>query len=380
MRYVDDSKATNPHAAAASLQSFEHVVWIAGGLLKGADVDDLVPGRRRRLRAVVLIGADRARLAEALAPTRAGCPRRRGREHGHWGHGDRRRSCGRARPAGRRRAARARGRLDGHVPELRCPGRCLRRGGRPPRRVREETSREQHHRRAPAGADRVARRVDAGPAGPGRRLAPAARLPGHDLLRAARRDRGARRHRADHGAVRVVGEVARADRQRDALRRSSASSCSSPRWAPSPWRSPPGCPLRAWKALSVPILVGALFLQLLVFTPLGVLRQRQPQLARRRADLDPARRSSPRSGSSWSVPPSCPPSASCSAGCGHVIVPFLFPVAGVTIGAGPARPRPRHRHGHGRDRRGPALRRRGAPSDVRLRRRAVRGPGRDAWW
>ncbi len=67
VRYVDDSKATNPHAAAASLQSFDHVVWVAGGLLKGADVDDLVREAAGRLRAVVLIGADRARIAQALA-------------------------------------------------------------------------------------------------------------------------------------------------------------------------------------------------------------------------------------------------------------------------------------------------------------------------
>ncbi|SDO80764.1 UDP-N-acetylmuramoylalanine--D-glutamate ligase [Pedococcus dokdonensis] len=67
VRYVDDSKATNPHAAAASLHAFEHVVWVAGGLLKGAEVDDLVRDAAERLRGVVLIGADRARLAEALA-------------------------------------------------------------------------------------------------------------------------------------------------------------------------------------------------------------------------------------------------------------------------------------------------------------------------
>jgi UDP-N-acetylmuramoylalanine--D-glutamate ligase len=67
VRYVDDSKATNPHAAAASLAAFEHVVWVAGGLLKGADVDDLVREAAPRLRGVVLLGADRARLAEALA-------------------------------------------------------------------------------------------------------------------------------------------------------------------------------------------------------------------------------------------------------------------------------------------------------------------------
>jgi UDP-N-acetylmuramoylalanine--D-glutamate ligase len=67
VRFVDDSKATNPHAAAASLASFEHVVWVAGGLLKGAEVDDLVRDSAERLRGVVLLGADRARIAEALA-------------------------------------------------------------------------------------------------------------------------------------------------------------------------------------------------------------------------------------------------------------------------------------------------------------------------
>jgi UDP-N-acetylmuramoylalanine--D-glutamate ligase len=42
------------------------VVWIAGGLLKGADVDDLVAGAADRLRGAVLIGRDRARIREAL--------------------------------------------------------------------------------------------------------------------------------------------------------------------------------------------------------------------------------------------------------------------------------------------------------------------------
>jgi len=65
--YVDDSKATNPHAAAASLASYPSVVWIAGGLLKGADVDDLVRTAAPRLRAAVLLGTDRAAIAEALA-------------------------------------------------------------------------------------------------------------------------------------------------------------------------------------------------------------------------------------------------------------------------------------------------------------------------
>jgi UDP-N-acetylmuramoylalanine--D-glutamate ligase len=65
--YVNDSKATNPHAALASLRSYERVVWVAGGLFKGVDVDDLVRTVADRLAGVVLLGAERARVAEALA-------------------------------------------------------------------------------------------------------------------------------------------------------------------------------------------------------------------------------------------------------------------------------------------------------------------------
>lgn len=67
VRYVDDSKATNPHAALASLRSFDSVVWIAGGLAKGATFDDLVDLTRRRLRGVVVLGADRAHIVAALS-------------------------------------------------------------------------------------------------------------------------------------------------------------------------------------------------------------------------------------------------------------------------------------------------------------------------
>ncbi|MGC0414848.1 UDP-N-acetylmuramoyl-L-alanine--D-glutamate ligase [Embleya sp. AB8] len=65
--YVDDSKATNGHAAAASLAAYRDIVWIAGGLAKGASFDDLVSGAKNRLRAVVLLGADRAVIRDALA-------------------------------------------------------------------------------------------------------------------------------------------------------------------------------------------------------------------------------------------------------------------------------------------------------------------------
>lgn len=67
VRYVDDSKATNTHAAAAALAAVPSAVWVAGGLAKGAQFDELVQQTRERLRAVVLIGADRQLIADALA-------------------------------------------------------------------------------------------------------------------------------------------------------------------------------------------------------------------------------------------------------------------------------------------------------------------------
>ncbi|MFF7631787.1 UDP-N-acetylmuramoyl-L-alanine--D-glutamate ligase [Kitasatospora sp. NPDC008050] len=67
VRWIDDSKATNPHAAAASLAAYEPIVWIAGGLAKGATFDELAKGAAARLRAAVLIGEDRALIRAALA-------------------------------------------------------------------------------------------------------------------------------------------------------------------------------------------------------------------------------------------------------------------------------------------------------------------------
>jgi len=65
--YVDDSKATNPHAAEASVRAYRRVVWVAGGLLKGASVDQAVARIADRLAAAVLIGSDRAVVAKALS-------------------------------------------------------------------------------------------------------------------------------------------------------------------------------------------------------------------------------------------------------------------------------------------------------------------------
>ena len=67
VRYVDDSKATNPHAAAASLAAFDHVVWIAGGQAKGTSFDDLVAQVAPKLRAALVLGVDRQVIADALA-------------------------------------------------------------------------------------------------------------------------------------------------------------------------------------------------------------------------------------------------------------------------------------------------------------------------
>ncbi|MCV7412870.1 UDP-N-acetylmuramoylalanine--D-glutamate ligase [Mycobacterium florentinum] len=67
IRYVDDSKATNPHAAEASVLAYPRVVWVAGGLLKGASLDAEVGRIASRLVGAVLIGRDRQEVAEALS-------------------------------------------------------------------------------------------------------------------------------------------------------------------------------------------------------------------------------------------------------------------------------------------------------------------------
>jgi UDP-N-acetylmuramoylalanine--D-glutamate ligase len=65
--YVDDSKATNAHAADASLKNFDSVVWIVGGLLKGVDPAPLVEKHAHRIRGAVVIGADTSELEAILA-------------------------------------------------------------------------------------------------------------------------------------------------------------------------------------------------------------------------------------------------------------------------------------------------------------------------
>jgi UDP-N-acetylmuramoylalanine--D-glutamate ligase len=63
VQFVNDSKATNPEAAARALASFERIYWIAGGRPKEASLDPLLPWLDR-VRHAYLIG-------EAVAPFEA---------------------------------------------------------------------------------------------------------------------------------------------------------------------------------------------------------------------------------------------------------------------------------------------------------------------
>lgn len=65
--WVDDSKATNPHAANSAMLAYDPFVWIAGGQAKGTSFDTLIERHRDKMRGVVVIGVDRHLIADALA-------------------------------------------------------------------------------------------------------------------------------------------------------------------------------------------------------------------------------------------------------------------------------------------------------------------------
>ncbi|MGO2665019.1 glutamate ligase domain-containing protein, partial [Mycetocola reblochoni] len=74
VRWVDDSKATNPHAAHASLSAYPSVVWVLGGLLKGVELDELIARHRSRLKGAVVIGIERDGILRAFADNAPGVP------------------------------------------------------------------------------------------------------------------------------------------------------------------------------------------------------------------------------------------------------------------------------------------------------------------
>lgn len=72
VRYINDSKATNAHAAQTSILSFDNIIWIAGGDAKNQNFDELARKVSQYLKAVILIGRDQELLASAIskvAPT-----------------------------------------------------------------------------------------------------------------------------------------------------------------------------------------------------------------------------------------------------------------------------------------------------------------------
>lgn len=66
IRAIDNSKATNPHAADAALAGIDNILWFAGGQLKGADIRDVVAKHASRMRAAFVLGIDRREIVEAL--------------------------------------------------------------------------------------------------------------------------------------------------------------------------------------------------------------------------------------------------------------------------------------------------------------------------
>ncbi len=130
--WVDDSKATNPHAALASLRAYDPVVWVAGGLAKGPASTTwcrrCAPAARRGA-----AGARRPRGGRRPAATRARCAviEVGSGEDGpdpwtSWSRVPRRW------PSGRHGAPGPGVCLDGHVHRLRRARRRLRRGGASP--------------------------------------------------------------------------------------------------------------------------------------------------------------------------------------------------------------------------------------------------------
>ncbi|MGE7826241.1 UDP-N-acetylmuramoyl-L-alanine--D-glutamate ligase [Paenibacillus sp. NPDC093718] len=66
--YYNNSKATNSKATHMALTSFkEPIVLIAGGLDRGSDYEELIPSLQGRVKAVVLLGETKEKIAKAAA-------------------------------------------------------------------------------------------------------------------------------------------------------------------------------------------------------------------------------------------------------------------------------------------------------------------------
>ena len=67
--YINDSKATNVNATFYALESMEgQTVWIAGGIDKGNNYQELLPLVREKVKSIVCIGLDNEKIIESFSP------------------------------------------------------------------------------------------------------------------------------------------------------------------------------------------------------------------------------------------------------------------------------------------------------------------------
>jgi len=71
--WFNDSKATNPDAARAALESFHQVIWICGGLRKGIDVSELCETVADHVEQVFVIGTDAKPFTDLAAAAGVSC-------------------------------------------------------------------------------------------------------------------------------------------------------------------------------------------------------------------------------------------------------------------------------------------------------------------
>ena len=64
--WYDDSKATNPDAVVAALNSFDKVIWVCGGLTKGLDLMPMLSTVQERVALALVIGVDARPFAALL--------------------------------------------------------------------------------------------------------------------------------------------------------------------------------------------------------------------------------------------------------------------------------------------------------------------------
>ncbi|PKP54092.1 MAG: UDP-N-acetylmuramoyl-L-alanine--D-glutamate ligase [Bacteroidetes bacterium HGW-Bacteroidetes-1] len=66
--YFNDSKATNVNSTWYALESFDRpIIWIAGGIDKGNDYTSLIPLIKKKVKAIICMGADNTKLHQVFA-------------------------------------------------------------------------------------------------------------------------------------------------------------------------------------------------------------------------------------------------------------------------------------------------------------------------